>query len=80
MKNFYTGLEIKDSSYIGTVYSSNSNQVLYRTQEYDNQQAALNDISNYINNVLHTAQVNKEYKAPSSSTTTFPTSRKCCGR
>ena len=44
MSQFFTTLEKKESKFIGVVHDANTNQVLFRTQEQESQENALNEV------------------------------------
>lgn len=76
--SFYTSLEIKNGTYVGAVFNASNNQLLHKTQEYNNQQAALKDITNFINTIPSakpTKSVAQVAPVPAPIT-----GKKCCGR
>jgi hypothetical protein len=84
MKQYFTTLDLIDEKYIGTVYSSATNQAVYKTAPHFTQSQAVQDINNFL---AGGSETKKEITSETiTNTTSFkpiegraPT-RKCCGR
>jgi hypothetical protein len=72
MKNYFTNIDLVEGQFIGTVYDSSNNSVVYKTIEYSDHSQALEDVNIYL----------KGTKEPVSNrtvqTATVPI-RRCCG-
>jgi len=65
MKKYFTTIETEEGKFKGTVYDSNTNQILYTTKLHSNQGAVTSEINEFISNPkLHAPPLNMT--APSS--------------
>jgi len=78
MLKCFTTIDLVEGSFVGTIYNSNTNTVIYKTIPYENQSQALQDINIY----LKTLKSPDSAPVPISNTFTQVTQevRKCCGR
>jgi serine protease inhibitor len=77
MKNYFTNIDLVNGTFVGTVYDASNNAEVYKTPFYGNQDHALQDINNFLQNT------NNEIDdiVPTTNTVqyiTMPT-RRCCG-
>lgn len=73
MQNFYTNIDLVNDLFVGTVYNSVNNQVVYKTTQYPDQNQALQDINIFLSTKITTPVTN-------SITQITTTPRRCCGR
>jgi hypothetical protein len=86
---YYTTTDIENNKFIGKVYTSNTNQLVYTSKPYNTREQAMSDVRTYI---ITSAPPTTEPLPPKTitSTTTYTahmpvksdpgTSRRCCGR
>jgi hypothetical protein len=87
MKKYYTSLNLEDGKFVGTVFESVSNNMVYKTKPYTSQTQVVQDINTYLATsappvtepqtqpVQHQTIINTVDRLPATGTT-----RRCCGR
>lgn len=86
MSNYYTTLDLENGLFVGTLYDSVNNKLVYKTQPYPSQHQATSDINNFLvnkkPNLEHSAITPKPSISISNTihSNVTPTTRKCCGR
>lgn len=87
MKKYYTSLNLEDGKFVGTVFESVSNNMVYKTKPYPSQTQVVQDINTYLTTsappttephsqpVQHQTIINTVERLPATGTT-----RRCCGR
>lgn len=79
MKKYYTTIDLQDGKFVGTVFSSSTNQEVYKTKPYSSQIQAVQDITGYLTGQQNTPQTitNTASHVPAPA----PVTRgRCCGR
>jgi hypothetical protein len=83
---YYTSFNLENNQYVGKVFLSSTNQLVYTTKAYNSQEQAISDARTY---VITEAPPVTDPNPPKSitNTTTYSTPRpvhgytkKCCGR
>jgi hypothetical protein len=81
---YYTSLVIENSQYVGKVYLTNNNQLVYTSKPYNSQEQAITDIRTFVITSAPPDTVPTQTSAPITNTTKYTTpavtGRRCCGR
>jgi hypothetical protein len=82
---YYVSIAIENNQYIGRVYLTNNNQLVYTTQPYGSQEQATTDVRSFViksasNSSPETPQPPKTLYSTASYTTPVTPVRRCCGR
>lgn len=85
MKQYYTSIETDNGRYVGIIYSSSNNEVLYRSAPYHTQAQATLDITQYLR--TQEPPTKNTLQKPETSTVQSGTyhpapqrPHRCCGR
>ena len=79
MKKYYTTLQFLNNAYIGQVYDSNNNQLIFTTKPYNVQRQAIQEMDSFIDGTA----VNEPITLNQITSETLPSAtprRRCCGR
>lgn len=86
---YYISILIENNSYVGKVYSSSNNQIVYASKPYDSQDQAMRDVRTFVVTSAPPTTEAKPQRTVTSTTTyrgIIPTSHgtnhsgRCCGR
>jgi len=81
---YYTSLNIENNQYIGRVYLTNNNQLVYTSKPYNSQEQAITDIRTYVITSAPPATDLEQLPTPIVNTTKYTApvvhGRRCCGR
>ena len=87
MRNYYTSLDLQDGEFVGTVYDSSNNNVVYTTAKYKSQSQVSQDIITYLATLappVTTPTASKDHNTITNTVKTVSftaqTGRRCCGR
>jgi uncharacterized protein YhbP (UPF0306 family) len=79
MKNYYTTLDIDNNSYIGRVFDSSNNQLLYTTAAHNTQRNAMQELDSFIDGTANNQTISLTQTKAVEFNETLPR-RRCCGR
>jgi hypothetical protein len=86
MSNFFTTFDLENGLFVGTLYETATNNIVYKTQPHRSQHQATIDINNFLVNKKPNTQPSNITPNPTPSISnvihTNPpiTTRRCCGR